>query len=152
MKEAPDVEKTHAWARSLVQDRKAVMHVASRTLARAQRFYTGIGDDQYVSTYDQKAVPCPVLALETGDTFVAKNEQDFLVLEDQELEYFATVQQLVGGAIAAATQEGGVRKMGIAKVMLLIGIALRQGAKLSDEAPREMARQRAQAMVEKGKS
>jgi hypothetical protein len=143
------VLKTHAWAVKLVAENRAVMHTGSRVLAKAKRFYTGVGDDQYISTYDGKGVPAPVLLLETGDSFVARNEQEFLVLEDKELRYFAFAQERVADAIALSAKEGGVQQMGIAKVMLLIGIALRQGAKLSDDAPREMARMNAQKTAER---
>jgi hypothetical protein len=116
-KDDPDALK--AWATKLVEKKQWVLHVPTLTVGPVKAFFDGT-ESRWKSTIDGGEVPAPVLELETGHGFVAR-ESAFHVLDAAQLRFYIAIQQglaqLVGVAARGAAGEGVDPRAGFALVI-----------------------------------
>jgi len=113
--------KDNHWGENLVG--LLALHVPSQTIGKVVKFYDGV-DSVYTSTTNNAPVEGPVVAFESGDTFVGE-EDSIVPLTPEEGEYYVAVLQSVGLNMKACAEAGAKRGMTQAKGMLLIGVALK---------------------------
>ena len=104
-----------------------VLHLPTRVLAKAVRYYDGV-ERRYCSPVNQQVVVGSVVEFEDGSSVVADVEEAFVPLEPGEVQYLVAVQQSIGKVVKACAESGAALGLRKRTAMLLIGAVLRQTA------------------------
>ena len=126
-----DAKPGFRWAKDLEDERRYCLHAPTRTVAKVVRFFDGV-EQQYRSTVNEQPVRGPVLQMDDGNAFCADDESAFISLSDDEVEYYLMVQTAAGVAAKQCAEEGARRQICKRTALLLIGVALRQTATITD--------------------
>ncbi len=96
-----DLERRHAW----------LLHQGSLAVGQVERFYTGEGDDVYMSTLDGLPVKHGVFVLSTGHALLSKPD-NFIEIGPEDAVIYATTLDKLRKAIVDAVTEAGTQLRG----------------------------------------
>ena len=139
------------WARELVATSAWVLHVPTRSVAKAKAFHDGV-TSHGTNAIDGKPCKGPVLELNDGSSLVAKVEEAFVELGPDEVQFYLAAQRRIGASAKASAELAASSGLREVTGLLLLGVALRQTASVVELAHANAATRANRPKVDSGPS
>lgn len=111
------------WWKELAASQAVVMHVPTGFVGRAKTFWDG-ETNVFISPENNRAVRAPVLELEGGSSYLAKEQEDWVVLNPAAARMFvaltAGIAELTKISARNAAAQGVPMETGIAIMVSLL--------------------------------
>lgn len=114
------------WAR-LVHDKAFILHIPTQTIGMVAHYWDGVATF-YRTPGTGAEVKGPVVGLESGHSFVAAKEENFIILAPHEAAFYAGCQRVLAEGLKALVKLGAENEVMPATINVLIIGALRTQA------------------------